>query len=36
MHFEYTDKVKALQKRLLAFMDEYVYPKEKVFYQQIA
>jgi acyl-CoA dehydrogenase len=35
MHFEYTDKVKALQKRLLAFMDEYVYPIEKVFYQQI-
>jgi acyl-CoA dehydrogenase len=36
MHFEYTDKVKSLQKRLLAFMDEYVYPNEKVFYQQIA
>ena len=35
MHFEYTDKVKALQKRLLAFMDKYVYPNEKVFYQQI-
>jgi acyl-CoA dehydrogenase len=35
MHFEYTDKVKALQERLLAFMDEYVYPNEKVFYQQI-
>ena len=35
MHFEYTDKVKALQKRLLAFMDEYVYPNEKVFHQQI-
>ena len=35
MHFEYTDKVKALQKRLIGFMDEYVYPNEKVFYQQI-
>ncbi len=35
MHFEYTDKVKALQKRLLAFMYDYVYPNEKVFYQQI-
>jgi acyl-CoA dehydrogenase len=35
MHFEYTDKVKALQTRLLAFMDEHVYPNEKVFYQQI-
>ena len=35
MHFEYTDKVKALQKRLIGFMDEYVYPNEKLFYQQI-
>jgi len=35
MHFEYTDKVKALQMRLLAFMDEYVYPNEKVYYKQI-
>ena len=35
MHFEYTDKVKNLQKKLLAFMNEYVYPNEKVFYQQI-
>jgi acyl-CoA dehydrogenase len=35
MHFEYTDKVKELQKRLLAFMDEYVYPNEEVFYRQI-
>jgi acyl-CoA dehydrogenase len=35
MNFEYTDKVKALQKRLLEFMDEYVYPNEKVYHQQI-
>src|SRR5437879_333044 len=35
MHFEYSDKVKELQKRLLAFMDEYIYPNEKVFHQQI-
>ncbi|HKA20661.1 MAG TPA: acyl-CoA dehydrogenase [Blastocatellia bacterium] len=35
MHFEYTDKVKALQKKLLAFMNEYIYPNEKVYYQQI-
>ena len=35
MHFEYTDKVKALQKKLLAFMEEYVYPNEKVYHQQI-
>lgn len=35
MHFEYSDKVKELQKRLLAFMDEYVYPNEKLYHQQI-
>jgi len=35
MDFEYSDKVKALQQRLGAFMDEYVYPNEKTFYQQI-
>ncbi len=35
MHFEYTDKVKVLQKKLLAFMDEYIYPNEKVYHQQI-
>jgi len=35
MHFEYTDKVKTLQKKLLAFMNEYIYPNEKVYYQQI-
>src|SRR5271170_3876949 len=28
MYFEYSDKVKGLQKRLQAFMDEYVYPNE--------
>jgi acyl-CoA dehydrogenase len=31
MDFEYTDKVKDLQKRLIAFMDEHVYPAEAVF-----
>lgn len=35
MHFEYSDKVKTLQKRLLEFMDENVYPNEKVYHQQI-
>jgi acyl-CoA dehydrogenase len=35
MHFEYSDKVKELQKRLLAFMDEYIYPNEKLYHQQI-
>jgi acyl-CoA dehydrogenase len=35
MDFEYSDKVKGLQKRLLAFMDEYIYPNEKIYYRQI-
>lgn len=36
MHFEYSDKVKKLQGQLLEFMDKYIYPNEKVYYQQIA
>ena len=35
MNFEYTEKVKELQKRLRAFMDEHIYPNEKRFYQEI-
>ena len=35
MYFEYSDKVKDLQKRVAAFMDEYIYPNEKTFYDQI-
>jgi acyl-CoA dehydrogenase len=35
MDFEYSDKVKALQARLTAFMDEHVYPNERVFFDQI-
>lgn len=35
MHFEYTAKVKSLQERLLAFMDEHIYPSEALFEQQI-
>ena len=29
MQFEYTDKVKSLEKRLQAFMDEHIYPNEQ-------
>jgi acyl-CoA dehydrogenase len=36
MIFEYSDKVKDLQKRVQAFMDEYIYPNEKTYYQQSA
>ncbi|HTS48960.1 MAG TPA: acyl-CoA dehydrogenase family protein [Bryobacteraceae bacterium] len=31
MHFEFSDKVKALQKQLQAFMDQHVYPNEQRF-----
>src|SRR5690606_35577682 len=35
LHFDYSDKVKALQKRLGEFMDAYVYPNEETFLRQI-
>ena len=35
MDFDYTDKVKDLQARVTAFMDEHVYPAEAVFEQQL-
>ena len=35
MEFEYSAKTKELQKKLLAFMDEHIYPNEKVYHQQI-
>ena len=36
MQFEHSAKVKDLQGRLTAFMDEHIYPNEKLWYQQIA
>jgi acyl-CoA dehydrogenase len=36
MNFDYSDKVKGLQTRLLAFMDEHVYPNEQRFFEEIA
>jgi len=36
MQFEYSDKVKNMQARLLAFMDEHIYPNEARFFQEIA
>src|SRR3954469_24215377 len=36
MIFEFSDKVKDLQKRVQGFMDEYIYPNEKTYYAQIA
>ena len=35
MDFSHSDKVKALQKRVGAFMDEHVYPNEKTFHAEI-
>ncbi|HEV7551667.1 MAG TPA: acyl-CoA dehydrogenase, partial [Candidatus Angelobacter sp.] len=35
MNFDYTDRVKSLQLRLRAFMDEHIYPNEKRYYQEI-
>ncbi|MDI9330137.1 MAG: acyl-CoA dehydrogenase family protein [Alphaproteobacteria bacterium] len=36
MHFEYSDKVKSLQSRLLDFMDQHVYPNEQRFFEEVA
>ena len=35
MNFDYSDKVKSLEQRLRAFMDEHIYPNEKRYYQEI-
>jgi acyl-CoA dehydrogenase len=35
MYFEYSDRVKELQKKLSAFMDEYIYPNERTYDDQI-
>ena len=35
MNFTYSDKVKELQKKLTAFMDEFIYPNEKLYHEQI-
>jgi len=35
MRFEFSDKVKDLQRRLHAFMDEHIYPNERRFYEEV-
>jgi acyl-CoA dehydrogenase len=35
MYFEYSEKVRYLQKKLNAFMEEHIYPNEQLFYDQI-
>src|SRR6266849_7864645 len=36
MNFDYTDKVKELQRRVQGFMDEHVHPEDATFFRQIA
>lgn len=36
MNFDYSEKVKALQARLLAFMDEHIYPNEQAFFDEVS
>jgi acyl-CoA dehydrogenase len=35
MDFDYSDRCKALQAKLLAFMDQHIYPNEKVFHEEV-
>jgi len=35
VEFEYSDKVKKLQKRLQEFMEEHIYPNERVYHEQL-
>src|SRR6202049_2346886 len=35
MNFDYSEKVEALRSRLAAFLDEYIYPNEKTYFEQI-
>jgi len=35
MHFAYSDKVQQLRQKLTAFMDEHIYPNERLFHRQI-
>jgi len=35
LNFEFSDKVKGLQHRLQAFLDEHIYPNERRFYDEI-
>src|SRR5437899_8957265 len=35
MHFEFSEKAKNFQRRLMVFMDEHIYPNEQRFYDEI-
>jgi acyl-CoA dehydrogenase len=36
MHFEYSDRVKELQKKVSAFMDEHIYPNEHLWFEHVS
>ena len=36
MEFDYSPKVKDMQARLLAFMDEHIYPNDARYYKEVA
>ncbi|MBZ5606586.1 MAG: acyl-CoA dehydrogenase family protein, partial [Acidobacteriia bacterium] len=36
MNFDHSPKVRDLQERVSAFMNEHIYPNEKLYYDQIA
>ena len=35
MDFEYSPKVKEMRQRLLAFMDQHIYPNEERFHEEV-
>ena len=35
MEFEYSDRCKQLQDKLLKFMDQHIYPNENIFKQEV-
>ena len=35
MHFEFSQKTKDLQQRLIAFMEEHIYPNEQRFHDEV-
>jgi acyl-CoA dehydrogenase len=35
MEFQFSDRVKEMRRRLLAFMDEHIYPNEQRFYEEV-
>ena len=36
MNFQYSEQTENIRRRLIAFMDEHVYPNEATFHRQVA